>query len=79
MKIIQIILEIIGWLSIAGGTTLGAALISFIVYTKWQNEAGKTVAVIILIIGFIAGAIWATIIWKKYGTVEWLSGIRKTS
>jgi glucose uptake protein GlcU len=76
VKAIKILIEIIGWLAIAGGTTLGAALISFIFYSKWGNE---TIALAILIVGFIIGAIWATRISIKYGTMEWLSGIRRIS
>jgi glucose uptake protein GlcU len=76
VKAIKILIEIIGWLAIAGGTTLGAALISFIFYSKWGNE---TIALAILIVGFIIGAIWATRISIKYGTMEWLSQIRRIS
>jgi hypothetical protein len=50
--------------------------ISFIVYSKCEN---KTIALLILIIGFVTGAISATRISVKHGTMEWLSGIRKIS
>ena len=79
MKVIEIILEIIGWFTIVIGVTLGAALIAFVIYKKWDNQAGRTIAIIICCIGFIAGAIWATRIWKKHGTIAWLSQIRKIS
>lgn len=79
MKLIKIIPEIIGWLQIAIGVTLLAGLIAFLTYLKWSNETGKIVAIIITSIGFIFGVIWATRIWKKYGTVAWLSRIRKIS
>jgi glucose uptake protein GlcU len=76
IKTIKILIEVVGWLAIAGGTTLGAGLISIVIYTQWEN---KTIALAILIIGFIIGAIWATRISIKYGTIEWLSGIRRIS
>lgn len=75
-KALKILIEIIGWITIAGGTTLAFGGISFLVYSKWENEI---VALIILIVGFIIGAIWATRISIKYGTMEWLSGIRRIS
>lgn len=76
VKTTKILIEIIGWLFIAGGTTLGAGIISFVVYSKWRNT---TIALSILIVGFIVGAIWATRISIKYGTMEWLSQIRRIS
>ena len=76
IKAIQILIEIIGWITIAGGTTLAFGAISFIVYQKWENQI---VAFSILIVGFVIGAIWATRISMKYGTMEWLSGIRRIS
>jgi glucose uptake protein GlcU len=76
IKAIKILIEIIGWLAIAGGTTLGAGIISLIVYSKSENEI---IALTILIVGFIIGAIWATRISMKYGTMEWLSGVRRIS
>ena len=79
MKLIEIILEIIGWFQIVLGVTMGAGLIAVIIYIKWNNDTGKIIAIIILSIGFLTGVIWATRIRKKYGTVAWLSGIRKIS
>jgi hypothetical protein len=79
MKLIEIILEIIGWFQIALGVTLGAGLIAVIIYIKWNGDTGKIIAIIILSIGFLTGVIWATRIWKKHGTVAWLSRIRKIS
>jgi hypothetical protein len=79
MKLFEILLEIFGWLQIVAGVTLAAASIAFLIYLEWNNETGKIVAVIIVSIGFILGAIWATRIWKKDGTITWLSRIRGVS
>jgi len=76
IKALKILIEIIGWITIAGGTTLAFGGVSFIVYSKWENEM---VSLAILIFGFIVGAIWATRISMKHGTMEWLSGIRRIS
>ena len=79
MKLIEILLEILGWLQITIGTALGFGLIAFLVYIKTGDDKGKLIVLIILIVGFILGAIWATRIWIKHGTIEWLSRIRRTS
>ena len=79
MKFFEILLEIFGWLQIVVGVTLAAGLIAFVTYLKWSNETGKVVAIIIVSIGFILGAIWATRIWIKHGTIAWLSSIKRIS
>jgi phosphotransferase system glucose/maltose/N-acetylglucosamine-specific IIC component len=79
MKFFEILLEIFGWLQIVVGVTLGAGLIAFVTYLKWSNETGKIIAIVIVSIGFILGAVWATRIWIKHGTINWLSRIRKIS
>jgi ABC-type transport system involved in cytochrome c biogenesis permease subunit len=56
-----------------------AGLIALVTYLKWSNEKGKIAALTIISIGFILGAIWATRIWKKHGTIAWLSRIRRIS
>lgn len=73
----KIILEIIGWLTITLGVTLACSLIAFAVYLKWNGDSGKLIAIIIISVGFITGAIWASYIWKKTGTMQWLGGIRR--
>jgi hypothetical protein len=69
MKLIETILEIIGWLQITLGVTLAAGLVTLLIYLTWDNESGKAVSIILLCVGFITGAIWATFIWKKHGTL----------
>lgn len=79
MKIVEIILEIIGWFIIAIGTTLGVGLIALIAYYILPDKTDSIAAITIISTGFILGAIWATRIWKKHGTIAWLSQIRKIS
>ena len=79
MKVFNIILEFLGWLQILLCPTLIAGVIALVIYLKWQDQTGKIAALVILAIGFISGIILATIIWKKYGTIEWLSKIYESS
>lgn len=76
IKAIKILIEILGWLSIAVCPTIIAGLISLVIYIKWENIP---VAVTVLVIGFVIGVIWATKISIKYGAAEWISRIRKIS
>ena len=76
IKAIKILIQILGWLSIAVCPTIIAGLISLVIYIKWKNIP---VAVTVLVIGFVIGVIWATKISIKYGAAEWISRIRKIS
>ncbi|MBI2731255.1 MAG: hypothetical protein HYX40_10970 [Sphingobacteriales bacterium] len=77
MRGAKLILEIIGWCQIAFGTTLIFALIAAALYFSFTNNVTEIISIGIIIAGFIAGSVWATIIWRKYGTIEWLSRIRR--
>lgn len=79
MKLVEILLEIFGWVQIVAGVVLAAGLIAFVIYLKWNNQTGKFVAIAIVSIGFIAGAVWATRIWIKHGTIAWLSSVTRIS
>ena len=79
MKLTKLFIEILVWLQIALGTALGFSLIAIVIYYCWPNQIIKVVSIIIASIGFITGSVWATRIWKKHGTAEWLSGIRRIS
>jgi hypothetical protein len=41
---------------------------------EWESEI---ISLVILVIGFIIGAIWATRVSMKHGIMDWLSGIRR--
>lgn len=79
MKLFEIILEIFGWLQIVAGVTLAAGLLALATYLIWSNGTGKIAGIMIISLGFVAGAIWATLIWKKHGTIAWLSDIKRIS
>lgn len=79
MKIVEIILEIFGWLQIVTGTALCASLVGLLVYLAWNGRSGEIVSVSIAVAGFLFGCIWASIIWRKHGTIVWLSRIRRIS
>ena len=79
MKFIKILLEILGWLQIAMGPTIVCGLIAFIIYANKPGVTSKTISIILITLGFTLGAFWATRIWKKHGTIAWLSSIRRIS
>lgn len=76
MRIVDIILNVIGWLQIAIGTALLTGLGWLMIYYI-DNSFGLRSGVIIMLTGFIVGGAWATRIWIRHGTVGWLSRIRR--
>jgi hypothetical protein len=79
MKLIEFLLEIFGWLQITVGCFLGAALFGGALCQAFPSHERFDAFIVTSSIGMIFGAIWATHIWRKYGTVEWLSSIRRIS
>lgn len=79
IRFLKILLEVIGWLQIVISVTLIAGFIGFLIYLRWSNETGKYIVLSIISIGFIVGTVIATRIWKRYGTIAWLSKIGRVS
>jgi hypothetical protein len=76
MRIVEFLLNLLGWLQI----TISASLIGFVIGLAvyyFDNITGLWVGTILTSICFVIGAVCATKIWKKHGTVDWLSRIRR--
>jgi uncharacterized membrane protein YqaE (UPF0057 family) len=78
MRIVEFLLNLVGWFQIVIGTTLIGAIIGAAIY-YFNNPVGFIIGVILTSIGFISGVVWATWIWRKHGTIDWLSRIRRIS
>ena len=79
MKLVELFLEALGWLQIVAGATIAASLPAFLLYLKWSTDTGKIIAIILVSVGFISGVIMATVIWRRHGTIAWLSRISRIS
>ena len=76
MRIVDFLLNMLGWLQIVAATTAIGFIIGLAIY--YFNHNVEFVAVwIISCISFFAGAVLATRIWIKHGSVNWLSVIRR--
>lgn len=78
MKIFRLITEIFGWIQIVASPFLIALIVAFVVYYFNQDEAGLIISIVIALAGLITGIILATKIWKKKGTVNFISRINGT-
>jgi hypothetical protein len=71
-------LEIIGWLQITASPLLIGLLTGAVIYFLNPNLLTLIIGSIITATGFIIGIIWATRVWRKHGTMHFLSRIMAT-
>jgi dipeptide/tripeptide permease len=74
----ELITEVIGWISIAISPLLICSVIGLIICSIKPDKKGFICAITLAGLGLIAGIIWATRIWKKEGTIHFLSKIRSS-
>ena len=54
-------------------------IIGALCYFALGNDFGRVLGVLIALSGLVIGAIWATKVYKKQGTIQFLSRIMATS
>jgi disulfide bond formation protein DsbB len=77
-RILEKIMELLGWFQIVISPTLIGLGIGCIVYFNFQNLAGLILGIIISIIGLISGIVLATKKLKTTGTIHFLSRVSAT-
>jgi len=74
----ELTMEILGWLQIVASPLLFASIIGFIIYISKPSTIRLIIAIVIATLGLIIGIFWATKIWKKKGTIHFMSRIMAT-
>ena len=69
------ITSIIDWLQIVASPLFIGITIGFIVYYNISDITGLVLGIVISATGLIIGVIWASKVWKKQGTVEFISEV----
>ncbi|MFY7990260.1 MAG: hypothetical protein ACOVO3_05985 [Fluviicola sp.] len=72
-KILAVFIEVLNWIRIALSPMVLAAIIGLLVYASNPNRFGMGLAIGIEVIGFVIGAIWATRVWIKRGTSNFMA------
>jgi hypothetical protein len=75
MKMAKWITSIIAWLQIVVSPLLIGIVIGFIIYYCMPDLTGLVLGIVISAVGLIIGIIWASRVWKRRGTVEFMSEI----
>lgn len=71
----DIFTEVMGWLQIAASPWLIGVGVAVFVYFPHPTTLNLVLAIGIALIGFITGILLATKIWKKKGTINFISSI----
>ena len=77
-KILEFITEAIGWLQIVASPLLIGLGIGALIYFSHPTELRMITGIGVAALGLIVGIVWATRVWKKYGTMRFLSRIIAT-
>lgn len=65
--------ELVGWLQVFASPFLIGLLIGAIIYFTKPNSLRFIIAISIVTAGLITGIVWATMVWKKRGTIHFMS------
>lgn len=75
MKVFILLTEVIGWLQIVASPLFIGIAIGAIVYVNVPGTTGLIMGVSIAAAGLAVGVIWATRVWRKHGTMRFLSRV----
>ena len=78
MRLIEVFIEGIGWLKIVASPLIIGSIIGGLIFLKWRTDIGLIAGCFCALVGLIIGIFWATSIWRKYGTMNFLSRVNAT-
>lgn len=73
MKIVELFTESLGWLKIVASPLLIGGIAGMVIYLSKPDITGLVAGLIITLAGLVTGIVWATKVWKKQGTMNFLS------
>lgn len=78
MRLIALLIEVIGWFKIVASPLIVSCAIGGLIYLNWKNTIALIVCSFVILIGLVIGIVWATKIWRKHGTMNFLSKLNAT-
>ena len=70
--------EIVSWLQIVASALLISIVIGFMFYATNPSSTNQYIAISIVIMGLLIGIVWATRVWKKKSTINFMTTIMRT-
>lgn len=77
-KIFETTAEIAGWILIAAPTSVVGIATGMAIYNANSNFTRLILGIFLAAAGLLFGILWATKVWKKTGTVKFISRIYST-
>lgn len=78
INIFEWFVEILGWFRIVASPLFLGIIAGIVIYGFKPDNSGLLIGAIVVILSLIIGIIWATKVWKKQGTNQFLSRIMAT-
>ncbi len=78
MSFLDYATEVTGWLQIILSPLLAGLIIAAIIYFSNPSTPRMIIAITVALIGLIVGIIFAIRVWKKKGTVHFVSRVMAT-
>jgi hypothetical protein len=75
MKILEWLISFIAWLQIVASPLFFGLIIGFVIYGIYPTTTGLILGIAVATLGLVIGIIFATKIWKKRGTVDFISRV----
>jgi len=75
MRILETFVEVLSWLRIVASPLIVGVGIGILVYENNPNNTGMTLGIIFSFIGLLVGIVWATKVWRKTGTSNFMSRV----
>jgi len=72
-KFLEFIIELSGWIRIILSPSILGVIAGYWVYATYPDEKGMFWGIVIAATGFVIGVVWATLVWIKKGTNNFLS------
>ena len=79
LSLFDYVMESIGWIQIAASPLLFGIIVGGILYLLIGNTIGLIIGILVAAIGLIIGILLANKIWKKKGTINFMSRVNASS
>jgi hypothetical protein len=74
-KVFEDIFEFFAWLRILLSPLAIGCFLGWVIYINIPDTTGLILGVVVAVLGLIVGIVWATRVWKKQGTMHFISRI----
>jgi hypothetical protein len=74
-RFLEILFEIIGWIRIVISPVVIGGVTGYVIYYNNPDAVGIALGIGVASLGLLIGVIWATKVWRKHGTMAFLSRV----